>query len=63
MDRNALQPLLAERTELVIGDVRDTVPEFVRSRLKAPLGFVAIDVDLYTSTRDAFTILSLTERK
>lgn len=59
MDWNALRPLLSERTELVLGDVRDTIPAFVANKLTAPVGFISIDVDLYTSTRDALKILSL----
>jgi hypothetical protein len=42
-------------TDLIIGDVGETVPRFVRDRLgpAAPLGFVALDLDYYSSTRDA----------
>jgi hypothetical protein len=63
MDRQALERRLSKRTELVLGNIRDTVPGFVRNRSRAPVGFVAIDVDLYTSTCDALRILSLPDRK
>jgi hypothetical protein len=58
-----LRPLLAERTQLVLGDVGETLPGFVSTQLQAPLGFMAVDVDFYSSTRDALKILSLPERK
>jgi hypothetical protein len=58
MDGSALQPLLALRTRLVLGDVRQTVPAVLAESLPAPLGFIAIDVDFYSSTRDALRILS-----
>ena len=63
MELDKLRPLLESRTKLVIGDVRDTVPAFVANALTAPIGFVAIDVDFYSSTRDALKILSLPNRK
>ncbi len=40
---------MPEGVELVVGDVAETVAEF-RKRQIAPIGFVAIDVDYYTST-------------
>jgi hypothetical protein len=63
MAQEALERRLSGRTELVLGKIGDTVPTFVRGRLRAPVGFVAIDVDLYSSTCDALRILSLPERK
>lgn len=63
MDEAALRAKLTSRTELIIGDVKDTVPDFVANRQKAPIGFAAIDTDLFTSTRDAFKIFSLPKKK
>ncbi len=63
MEWDKLRPLLAPRTELVLGDVGETLAEFVSNGLKAPLGFISIDVDFYSSTRDALKILSLPNRK
>ena len=37
---------------MVIGDVAKTVPEFFESHNAAPVGFIAIDVDYYSSTVD-----------
>ena len=46
-----------------MGNVSQTVPKFVRRGEYPPIGFVAIDLDLYSSTRDALKILSISERK
>ena len=57
MDVDALRARLPPGTELVIGDVRDTVPGFVSKLASdAPLGFVSIDVDYYSSTVDALRV-------
>lgn len=57
MDRSALLPRL-RRGELILGDVRDTVPAFVRGGTFPPVGFVSFDLDYYSSTVDALAILS-----
>ena len=44
-------------SQLVIGDVKETVPEF-SGKLTSPIGFISFDLDLYTSTRDAFEIFN-----
>lgn len=55
MDVQALKSKIKSSTELVIGDVKKTVPTFAHSSI-APVGFIAFDLDFYTSTTDAFTI-------
>jgi hypothetical protein len=45
-----------QRAELKLGLVQDTVPEFL-STTSAPVAFISFDLDLYTSTRDAFQLL------
>jgi hypothetical protein len=45
-----------QHAQLLLGPVRDTVAAFVQSS-PAPVGFVAFDLDLYTSTVDAFQLL------
>lgn len=52
MDPEYLRARLSS-ARLVLGAVSDTVPEFVASR-PAPIGFVSFDLDLYSSTMDAF---------
>ena len=45
--------------KLVIGLVAETVPAFVQQFNPAPIGFVAFDLDYYTSTLDAFQLFDL----
>ena len=58
MDQEWLRARLDSRTELILGDVRDTVPAFVRKQ-QFPVGFLAMDLDLYSSTLEALRILTL----
>ena len=62
MDYSRLESHLTSRTKLILGDVKNTVPEFVDGQ-DAPLGFVAMDLDLYSSTRDALRILALPKKR
>lgn len=55
MDQDLLRSRL-ERAELVLGDVSETIPAFLDSG-HAEIGFVSFDLDYYSSTRDALTIL------
>lgn len=58
MNQDALKKVLPANVELIIGEVSQTVPEFM-SRLPAeePIGYVVFDLDYYFSTRDALRIL------
>ena len=60
METSALEARLS-RAHLVIGDVKDTVPRFFEETNRSPIGAVYFDLDLYTATRDALTILELGE--
>jgi hypothetical protein len=55
MEKERLLPRLC-RAELVLGDVRDTVPPFVRAGNVPPIGFISFDLDYYSSTADALAI-------
>jgi hypothetical protein len=55
MDVERLRARLAD-AKLLLGPVRDTVREFIESS-PAPVGFIAYDLDLYTSTVDGFQLL------
>ena len=55
MDQGALEALL-KQAKLIVGDVAKTVPEFARTHLTAPVGFVAFDLDYYSSTKAALQI-------
>jgi hypothetical protein len=59
MDEQSLRQRLSNRTTLLIGNVAQTVPEFVDNLQHSPVGFIAIDLDLYSSTRDALQIFLL----
>lgn len=61
MDVAALKKKLKPSTTLVLGDVRSTVPKFFKKPV-SPVGFIAFDLDYYTSTHDAFRLFDTTER-
>lgn len=63
MDEARLRARLAPRTTLILGNVRDTVPAFVREANAPPVGFISVDVDLYSSTMQALQIFTLPGRK
>lgn len=63
MDVDLLKSRMSPRTELIIGDVAKTVSNFVTNIQKVPVGFAAIDLDLYSSTRDALLIISHDSKK
>ena len=54
-----LRSQLPGNCELIVGNVDDTVPAFVRQRLSesSPVGFVSIDLDFYSSTMTALEVL------
>jgi hypothetical protein len=55
MDEAALRARLTT-AELMLGPVRETVAEFLADE-RAPIGFIAFDLDYYTATMDAFGLL------
>ena len=59
MDVDRLRERLAPRTSLVLGDVAETVPRFFDDNDIPPVGFIAFDLDLYSSTSQALRILTL----
>ena len=63
MDEAGLRGKLNSRTQLILGDVRETVRDFVDRLQQAPIGFLAMDLDLYSSTRAALQILSLPNKR
>ena len=62
MDREALERRLDRSTRLLIGDVSDTVPEFLGGG-HAPVGFVVFDMDFYSSTVDALLLFESDEER
>lgn len=50
-DTTALRARLASKAELILGDINDTIDGFVATLTPdSPLGFVSVDVDIYTGT-------------
>ncbi|PIR43019.1 hypothetical protein COV24_05195 [candidate division WWE3 bacterium CG10_big_fil_rev_8_21_14_0_10_32_10] len=62
MNSNVLRKKLKKSTKLVLGNVSKTIPKFIKKDI-APIGFIAFDVDYYTSTRDAFNIFEASDAK
>ena len=46
------------RSQLILGDVRITIPDLLARQAIPPLAFVAFDLDYYSSTRDALIMFS-----
>lgn len=51
------------RTQLVLGDVAETVGAFATDDAVAPIGFISFDLDYYSSTKSAFELLRLQNSK
>jgi hypothetical protein len=62
MDEPALRGRLNPNTSLIIGNIRETLPASLR-KIPEPAGFVAVDVDIYSSTRDVLRMFSTSDRK
>lgn len=60
MDVEKLERSLT-RAKLVLGNVRETVDGFIETEKPAPVGFVAIDVDYYSSTVDVLRLFDAPE--
>jgi hypothetical protein len=59
MDVEALSRSLPPFAELVIGDIAETVPKFLKGMSPdAPIGFVSVDVDYYSSATQVLKVLS-----
>ena len=63
MDEALLRSKLGPRTRLVLGNVEETVPRFFDDRSVPAVGFIAFDLDLYSSTACALRILSMPSRR
>jgi hypothetical protein len=49
-DTNRLRTLLPPDTELVLGRIQDTLPRWLERKPTLPIGFISVDVDLYSAT-------------
>jgi hypothetical protein len=63
MDEPLLRSKLGRRTTLVLGNVEKTVPRFFDDPSVPPVGFVAFDLDLYSSTTYALRVLTMPGRR
>jgi len=64
MDEQRLRDSLPDFAKLIIGDITETVPAFCRSLSEeAPLGFVGVDVDYYSSAKKTLDVLTATPEK
>ena len=63
MDVPLLRSRLSARTTLILGNVENTVAEFCNDTQVPPIGFIAFDLDLYSSTTQALRLLSTPERR
>ena len=57
MDVDSLRKRL-RKAILVIGDIRNTAPNFFEKYQPAPLGFIAVDLDYYTFTVHALSLFN-----
>lgn len=51
MDYSNLRERLLENTSLILGDIKETLPQFIDKYSPAVIGAVFIDVDYYSSTK------------
>jgi hypothetical protein len=57
MDVDQLRAKLSARTSLILGDISHTVEKFRNEYDPRPIGFISVDVDLYSSTVAALRVL------
>jgi hypothetical protein len=64
MDVAALREALPENTSLILGDMSETVGTFASSlSAEAPIGFVSVDVDYYSSAACALAVFAESPEK
>jgi hypothetical protein len=59
MDVAQLRAKLNPRTSLILGDIGKTVEKFREDYDPSPIGFISVDVDLYSSSVAALRVLDL----
>lgn len=57
-DHEAIRAKLTPNATLISGNIKDTISAFCQEKLSedAPIGFVSVDVDLYSSTLSVFEL-------
>ncbi|MEA1618175.1 hypothetical protein SOQ14_04510 [Erythrobacter sp. T5W1-R] len=60
MDVEALKARVPN-AKLVLGEIRDTLPDFIRTHNPAPIGAIFNDTDYWSSTRDSLIIFDIAQ--
>ncbi len=57
-DHNKIREYLTPNAKLISGNIKDTLEEFIKYNIyeESPLGFVSVDVDLYSSAKQCFEL-------
>ena len=56
MDVDALKARLPDSANLVLGNIRDRIGDFLTEHQPAPIGAIFNDTDYYSSTRESFRL-------
>lgn len=63
-DTKALESRMKGKASLIFGNIGETIQGFADTLTeRAPIGFISIDVDIYTGTRDALRLFSVQNPK
>jgi hypothetical protein len=60
LDVDALEKKLT-KAKLILGNVKETIKDFIENEKPAPVGFVSFDVDYYSSTVDVLRLFDASE--
>lgn len=59
MNRNLLEQTIKDKAKLIYGPIKDTIFDFKKTiNTKAPIGFISVDVDYYSSTKEVLELFS-----
>jgi len=58
MDEAALRKRLVPNTTLIVGNISETVPKHL-PKISEPIGFISVDVDTYSATREVLKLFRL----
>lgn len=58
LEQEKLLDLLPDNAKLIIGDIEETVPEFLKTiSAQSPIGYIAVDVDYYWPAKSCLNVL------
>jgi hypothetical protein len=63
-DHNKIREQLPQNAKLISGDIKNTLPKFIKNNIRreSPLGFIVVDVDIYSSAKQCFQIFNYHDR-